>query len=163
MASPALSNSAIAAAISSQLDKKAPRVGVGVLVVKEGKLLLGQRKGSHGAGTWSPPGGHVEFGETIEDCAKRELKEETGLNALSVKLGPWTQDFMEGGQKHYLTLFVFVDEFSGEPALLEPDKCEGWKWFSWDHLPSPLFASVKSLIEKFGLEKIKGNSAHLHM
>ena len=57
----------------------APQVGVGVLILRDGKVLLGRRKGSHGAGCWSAPGGHLEFGETLEDCAAREVLEETGL------------------------------------------------------------------------------------
>lgn len=60
----------------------APQVGVGVLILRDGKVLLGRRKGSHGAGCWSAPGGHLEFGEAVEDCALREALEETGL-ALS--------------------------------------------------------------------------------
>jgi 8-oxo-dGTP diphosphatase len=124
-----------------------PRVGVGVAVVKEGKVLLGKRKGAHGAGTWSFPGGHLEFGETVEECACRELAEETGLKATSLRLGPWVQDMMEGN-KHYITLFAFVDAFEGEPQLLEPHKSDRWEWFEWHSLPSPLFMSVQSLLKK---------------
>lgn len=56
-----------------------PGLGVGVLVIENGRVLLGKRKGSHGAGTWSAPGGHLEYGESIENCAEREVLEETGL------------------------------------------------------------------------------------
>lgn len=136
------------------LENQRPRVGVGVVVTKQDKVLLGKRKGSHGTGKWSLSGGHLEFGESIEECAKRELLEETGLKAISLELGPWTNDLMEDNN-HYVTLFVFVSEFAGIPQLLEPDKCEGWKWFAWDQLPSPLFPTIPSLIEKVGLEKLK--------
>lgn len=70
------------------MKKKLPRVGVGVIGERADKILLGLRKGSHGAFTWSPPGGHLEFAEAVEECAKRELLEETGLKATSVSLGP---------------------------------------------------------------------------
>jgi len=56
-----------------------PSVGVGVIVVRAESLLLGKRKNSHGEGEWSFAGGHLEFGETVEECARRELEEETGL------------------------------------------------------------------------------------
>ncbi len=52
------------------------------------EILLGQRKGAHGAGTWATPGGHLEFGESVKACATRELLEETGLKPLSFRLGP---------------------------------------------------------------------------
>jgi len=133
---------------------KIPRIGVGVIVMQAGKVLLGRRKGSHGAGTWSISGGHLEFGETIEECAKRELAEETGLQAQQIELGPWTNDMIDG-DKHYVTLFAFVKKFQGDLLLLEPNKCEGWIWFDWDNLPSPLFLSVQSLVKKMGIEKLK--------
>ena len=126
---------------------KIPRVGVGVCVMEKGKVLLGKRKGAHGVGQWSFPGGHLEFGETLEACATRELAEETGLKAVSLQLGPWTNDIIEE-TKHYITFFAFVSQFEGKLELLEPHKCEGWQWFEWDRLPSPLFLPVQSLIQK---------------
>lgn len=135
-------------------EKLRPRVGIGVVIVKEGKVLLGKRKGSIGSGTWSISGGHLEFGETVEECALRELAEETGLMATSCQIGPWSSDVIEEG-KHYITIFVFVNQFQGEPKLMEPDKCEGWHWFDWNELPSPLFPTVRSLVEKIGLERLK--------
>ncbi len=127
---------------------KHPRIGVGCIVQQNGKVLLGKRKGSHGVGCWGFPGGHLEFGESVEACAARELKEETGLVPLSLRLGSWVENVMEEGQKHYVTLFVFVDKFTGTPALLEPHKCELWEWHAWNRLPNPLFSPIPSLLEK---------------
>lgn len=137
-----------------KLNVYRPLVGIGVVVVKEGKILLGKRKSAHGSGTWSTPGGHLEYGESPELCAMRELEEETSLKALSLHLGPWTNTLIEEG-KHYITLFIFVDRFEGEPISLELDKCDEWKWFDWDHLPSPLFPTIYSLIDKVGIESLK--------
>ncbi len=133
---------------SATLKVKKPQIGVACVVQKEGKVLLGKRKGAHGVGSWATPGGHLEFGETVKDCAERELLEETGLKMLSFQLGPWVENIMENGQKHYITLFVFIDSFVGDPVLLEPNKCEGWAWFDWNHLPQPLFPSITSLVAK---------------
>ena len=135
-------------------DHPKPRVGIAVIVRRDGQLLLGKRIGSHGPGTWSVPGGHLEYGETPAECAERELVEETGLTITSYDLGPWSNDIIEEG-KHYITIYVFVKEFKGELQNLEPHKCEGWEWFDWDHLPEPLFPTVRSLIQKIGIETLK--------
>lgn len=139
--------------INASLDTPKPRVGVGVLVAKEGKILLGKRKGAHGIGCYSPPGGNLEFKETVEACAIRELNEETGLIPLSIQLGPWTQDVID--EKHYISLFAITTEFEKEPQLLEPHKCEGWDWYLWDELPMPLFPPLASLVKSLGIEKLK--------
>jgi 8-oxo-dGTP diphosphatase len=128
------------------MQKEFPKIGVGVIVVKENQVLLGKRKGAHGSGDWAFPGGHLELFETPEECAYRELLEETGLEAKEIVRGPWTNDIFDQ-EKHYVTLFMFVLEYSGSPQVLEPNKCEGWEWFEWDHLPEPLFESIKSLVE----------------
>jgi len=123
-----------------------PQVGVGVLVVRDGLVLLGKRKSSHGAGTWAAPGGRLDFGETLEACALRELREETGLLASSVELGPYSNDVFHEAERHFLTVFVVARGLSGTPRNLEPDKCEGWAWFEWESLPTPLFKPVQTLL-----------------
>ena len=62
-----------------------PRVGVGVIIKKDGQVLVGKRKASHGAGCWHFPGGHLEFNETWEECARRETKEEVGIKIKNIK------------------------------------------------------------------------------
>lgn len=124
-----------------------PRVGVGILVIRDGRVLLGRRLGAHGAGTWSAPGGRLEFGEALLDCARRELAEETGLDLGEACIGPVTSNvFAEVGQ-HYVTVIVLAPHTHGTPRTLEPDKCEGWQWFHWSALPAPLFAPLQSLLD----------------
>ena len=127
------------------MTERTPRVGVGVLVVRDGRLLLGERLGSHGAGTWAPPGGHLEFGESPDGCARRELLEETGLATTSIEPGPYTSDLFPLEGRHYVTLFVVASGVTGEPGLREPAKCARWEWFAWSDLPAPLFAPLDSL------------------
>ncbi len=115
------------------------RVGVGVFVWRNGKFIMGQRLGSHGANTWSVPGGHLEFGESWEDCAIREVREETGMTAKNVRLLAVTNDLFHGDNKHYVTLWVECDWVMGEPAITEPDKWVNQEWRTFQTLPSPLF------------------------
>lgn len=131
--------------MSQQIDK--PRVGVSAIILKENKVLLGKRKNSHGAETWCFPGGHLDFWEKIEDCARRETMEETGIKIKNLRSGPYTNDLFEKEDKHYITLFIIADYESGEVRLMEPDKCEKWDWFEWDNLPQPLFLPVQNLLK----------------
>lgn len=121
------------------------RIGVGVLLLRDGRVLLGERRGSHGAGTWAPPGGHLEYGETPEACARREVLEETGLALGDVRAGPYSVDVFPELQRQYVTLFVLASAPAGEPECREPEKCAGWSWWSWDAMPTPLFAPLASL------------------
>lgn len=120
-------------------------VGVGAIVIRDGLVLLGKRMGSHGAGTWALPGGHLEFGESAAACAVREVREETGLEIESITAGPYTSDVFASEGKHYITLFVVARSDAGDPALCEPEKCSGWQWFRWSELPSPLFQPLATL------------------
>jgi 8-oxo-dGTP diphosphatase len=121
-----------------------PRVGVGVIVLREGRVLLGQRVGSHGAGSWALPGGHLEYGETIEACAAREVFEETGLVLTDMQRGPYTSDVFTLEGRHYVTLFVLA-RCEGEAELREPAKCAGWQWLRWADFPEPLFQPLATL------------------
>lgn len=131
-----------------------PRVGVGVIVLRDGRVLLGQRAGAHGAGTWAFPGGHLEFGETVEDCARREVAEETGLVLGALHPGPYGNDPMPDEGRHYVTCFVLAAAAGGEPQRREPDKCLDWAWFPWSALPSPLFGPVRRLVDSGFVPKL---------
>jgi 8-oxo-dGTP diphosphatase len=116
-----------------------PQVGVGVFIWKDDKFLMGQRVGSHGSGTWAVPGGHLEFGESWEECAKREVMEETGLVIKDAHLVAVTNDIFKNERKHSITLWIYADWQSGEPSIQEPDKFVDQRWCTFKTLPAPLF------------------------
>ena len=121
------------------------KIGVGVIVVKDGKVLVGKRKNSHGDGTYSFPGGHLEFGESFESCAKREVEEESSIVVTNIRLLNVTNDIFEKENKHYITVFMICEYHSGTPQVLEPDKLERWEWVNYDELKEPLFLPIQNL------------------
>lgn len=121
----------------TSLDK-IPRVGVGVIVRKSGRVLFGKRKNAHNAGYWGSPGGKLGFGETWEECARREVREETGIEIKNVHFGMVTNDIFESDGEHFITICMIADYDSGSVSIKEPDKCAELGWFEWDNLPQPL-------------------------
>lgn len=122
-------------------------IGVGVIVRSADRVLLGRRLAPPGTQTWQFPGGKLEFGERVEDCAAREALEEAGIVIKPVRRGPFTSDVFSPEGPHYVTLFVVADLVSGEPRALEPTKCEGWSWHAWNALPRPLFLPIENLLK----------------
>jgi 8-oxo-dGTP diphosphatase len=123
-----------------------PLVGIGVMVTKDGKVLLGKRKGSHGAGEYAWPGGHLEHGERFAECAAREVREETGMEIGEIRFLR-VLNTMQYAPKHYVDIALVAAWVSGEPEVREPDKVEGWAWYELDALPSPLFYMVPTAVE----------------
>ena len=124
-----------------------PQVGVGAMVKRDNRILLGQRQGAHGAGTYAWCGGHLEFGETLEACATREVREETGLVVVSLKLLCVSNIIAYG--KHYIDFEFLTEVEPGEPRVLEPDRIESWAWYELDKLPSPLFKAGELALQSY--------------
>lgn len=123
-----------------------PKVGTGVWVRKNGKILLGFRTWKHAPNTWAPPGGKLELYEDPSECARRETKEETGLDIQNVKFITMTNDVYREVGQHYVTLHFAADWRAGEASLCEPEKFSEWRWFGWNELPEPLLLSARNFI-----------------
>ncbi len=123
-----------------------PKVGVGVMILDGNKVLLGKRKSSHGEGEYAYPGGHLEYMESFEECAKREVKEECGLEINNIRFLR-LKNATEYKPKHYIDIALVADYVSGTPEVLEPNKCESWGWYDLDDLPNPLFEFCISAFE----------------
>jgi len=118
------------------------KVGVGVLIFKDNKILMGKRKSSHGEGEYATPGGHLEYMETFEQCAIRETLEETGMEIKNLRF-LYVANMKRYAPKHYVHIQLIADWKKGEPKILEPDKTEEWKWYDLSSIPSPLFETTK--------------------
>lgn len=127
-----------------------PQVGVGLLLLKDRKALLGKRLNAHGDGEYGGPGGHLELGETIKQCVLRELEEEAGSNIKIKKLVFLCLiNLRRYSPKHYAHIHMVAEWESGEPKNMEPDKREAWKWYDIGNLPSPLFGTTEEAIEAY--------------
>lgn len=111
-----------------------PKLAVAVLIGRENEVLLG-RRGAHTRepGKWSFPSGFVERGERVEDAARRETLEETGL---TVELGPVLTVISSPGETVVLAVYPAV-AFSGEPSA--DDDLTELCWFPLENLPELAF------------------------
>jgi 8-oxo-dGTP diphosphatase len=124
-----------------------PATGVAFAYIRDGCVLLGRRIAAHGNGLMQLPGGKPHAGETLAETALRELEEETGIRAsVATEVAQQVDVFPEVG-KRYTTHFFVAFGGAGQPENREPDKCEGWSWFSLDAWPDDLFALAPSTID----------------
>lgn len=138
--------------VNKDVDILRPKVGLGVYIFNdENEILFLKRKGAHGAGTWCPPGGHLEFRESFIDCAKREVEEEVGIKIKNIDFLGLTNDIFDEG-KHYITIAMRAVVESGEPKIMEPDKMTELGWFSIEKLPKPLFLPCKNLFKSISIK-----------
>ena len=125
-----------------------PGIGVGVLVWRGRQLLLGQRIMQQRQTCWQFPGGHLEVGESVIECATREVFEEAGISIRAARHLDYTNRAFNVGSRSYLTLFVSCEYASGGVTVKEPDKCQHWQWFDYPVMPSPLFAPIEILLSQ---------------
>lgn len=128
--------------------QKRPKACVGVMVFKDGKVLMGKRKGSHGHGEYSFTGGHIEFKESFEECAKRETREEAGVEIKNIKFLSVSNIDRHEGRQDVLISFT-ADWEKGEPRTDPNEKVEDWQWYSFENLPSPIFYPAQVLIDSY--------------
>jgi ADP-ribose pyrophosphatase YjhB (NUDIX family) len=136
------------------MNLERPTVGVAAIVIKDDKILIGRdtRKGEN---LYSVPGGHWESGETLKECAAREVKEESSIICNNIQLISVFDFFREDKQKSYVTIGMKADYSSGVASdYLDEGRLE-WNWYSsQEALKLNLFAPDKILIERYLSNKI---------
>jgi 8-oxo-dGTP diphosphatase len=132
-----------------------PSAGVGVLIIRDGKVLLGKRHDDpekadsalHGEGTWTCPGGKLDFQEGIIECGKREAIEETGLKIRDLEVMSVSNERVRDA--HFVCIGLMAREFEGEPSVMEPDEITEWRWFALDDLPEKVFPPSEKIIKNY--------------
>ena len=125
------------------IPDKIPYVGVGCIVVRQGKLLLVRNQ----RGFWSTPGGHLDFGESPETCAARETLEETGITVSNVEFVAITNDVLADAGKHYLTVWMRGEASDAKAQVADTAEIRELGWFARDGLPSPLHVYFQNLLD----------------
>ena len=131
---------------------KRPLIGIGVMILNEaGEVLLGKRAGSHGQGEWDVPGGHVEYGETMEETARKEVFEETSLRIDKFTLISVCDEmrYIATDGKHYVNIGFSAEYNGGEIRIMEPNKCSEWQWFSLKQLPGRMMESTERMVDNY--------------
>jgi 8-oxo-dGTP diphosphatase len=130
-----------------------PKVGTSVILINsKNEILIGKRMGSHGAGVYSIPGGHVDKFELITDACYRELTEETGILKSDLPFLTFvdkSEDMFKDINKHYITFYYYsiVDD-NIKVVNTEPEKCAGWSWVHYSELPENMFCDSYAIIQK---------------
>ena len=137
------------------MEERRVGAGIGVLLLKDGKVLLGKRNDNpekassqlNGAGTWTMPGGKIHFGESFEDAAERETLEEAGIRLNSVRVISLNNNMVDTA--HFVTIGLISDDFKGDAKVMEPDEITEWGWFDLQKLPEPLYFPSRKIIRNY--------------
>ena len=127
------------------MSARAPGVGCGAAVLREGRILLVKRLKAPEAGHWSLPGGKVDFLERVADAVAREIREEIGVEIALVRALGVTEMIGIDGQ-HWVSPVYLARILAGEPANREPDKLAEVAWFPLDAPPEPLALAAREAI-----------------
>ena len=124
-----------------------PQVGVGVIFVRDDTVFLAKRHGAHGEDTWASAGGHLENGETLEECGRRESMEELGLDVGDLRY--LCVSNIIAYDKHYVDIEFIGDIGDQEPRLMEPEAFIASGWFPLNDLPEPLFHAMRYALDSY--------------
>lgn len=129
-------------------------VGVGAAIIsRDKKLLIAKRgeKAKNERGKWEIPGGSVEFGETFKETLQREIMEEVGLEIEILELLDVCDHIIPEEKQHWVSPTYLCRIKSGEPKILEPEKCAEIGWFNLEEAPQ----LDLSIVTKYDIKVLK--------
>lgn len=127
-------------------------VGVGAMVFNDrGEVFASQRgpQAKNERGCWEFPGGTVEFGETLVVAVAREFREEYGMVIAVGALLSVDDHILPDEGQHWVAPTYLARHISGQPRILEPEKCPAIGWFTLDELPSPLSVITQANVASY--------------
>jgi 8-oxo-dGTP diphosphatase len=132
------------------METPRPIVGIGLMIVRDGKILMSRRTGSHGDGEFGWVGGKMEMHESFRETVMRELAEEAGkdIKVKNIRFLCLT-NVRQYWPQHYIDIGMVADWVSGEARQNEPNKMGPWQWYDIDKLPAPLFGAGENYIEAY--------------
>jgi 8-oxo-dGTP diphosphatase len=136
------------------MTKQSPGINVDILVIKNGKVLLGlltKKWMYQGKKVYGVPGRDIRFGEKIGETVRRNIKEEFNCNVINYKIICVNSNYALGN--HYIGIGV-IAEIDGEPKNLIPEDWEKWEWFDEKELPTNLFPATKNLLDCYLQNKV---------
>ncbi|HEY4493115.1 MAG TPA: NUDIX domain-containing protein [Candidatus Paceibacterota bacterium] len=142
-----------------KVEKKRVGAGFGVILLRDGKILMGKRhpdpdkadSAFRSAGEWSLPGGKLDWRESIEEGAIREVKEETDIDIKNPEV--ISVHNCKNEHAHFLTVGLVAKDWTGEAKVMEPDEMTEWDWFPLDNLPSPRYFPSFEVIDNYLAKK----------
>ncbi|MBX4969956.1 NUDIX domain-containing protein [Rhizobium binae] len=123
-----------------------PGLGVGLVILRDDRILLYKRVNPPEAGYWNIVGGKVDHMEPAEEAARREAEEETGLKIGRIEQIGVTEQIIDADRQHWMSILYLARDIEGEPQLTEPDKLSDFGWFALTDLPMPLSAFTRAAI-----------------
>ena len=136
-----------------------PKIGIGICWYNEdGQIICGKRIGSK-IGSYQFPGGYLEFGETFEECASRELQEEVGIHVPPESIKYVTTINVRRTDHNYHNVGIIMSTKIKKDIKMinsEPEKNEGWQWMLWEDFinQEDLFYPVHVIVQQ-GITKIE--------